>query len=78
MGTIKESRRISARLRPSLLDDLELLAAISWSCREVEKVYPDLQIEQQLDVAEDEVPDMLKTVIYRVLQEAMNTVVKHS
>lgn len=71
-GTIKESRRISARLRPSLLDVLGLLATISWSCREIEKVYPDLQIEQQLDVADDEVPEMLKTVIYRVLQEAMN------
>lgn len=76
--TINESRRISARLRPSLLDDIGLLATISWFCREFEKVHPEMQIEQQLGVAEDEVPEMLKTVIYRVLQEAMNNAVKHS
>ncbi|UCD80334.1 MAG: hypothetical protein JSW26_02555 [Desulfobacterales bacterium] len=75
---IKESRRISAHLRPSLLDDLGLLATISWLCREFEQLHPNLQIEQQLDVTEDEIPEMLKVVVYRVLQEAMNNVVKHS
>jgi signal transduction histidine kinase len=75
---ISESRRISVNLRPSLLDDLGLLATLSWFCREFGKLYPDLEIEQQLDVAEDEIPEMLKVVIYRVLQEAMNNVAKHS
>ena len=75
---INESRRISANLRPSLLDDLGLLATLSWFCREFEKLHPHIQIEKQLDVAEDEIPEMLKVVIYRVLQEAMNNVAKHS
>jgi len=75
---ISESRRISANLRPSLLDDLGLLATLSWFCREFEKLHPDIQIEKQLDVEEDEIPEMLKVVIYRVLQEAMNNVAKHS
>jgi signal transduction histidine kinase len=75
---ISESRRISANLRPSLLDDLGLLATLSWFCREFEKLYPDIQIEKQLDVEEDEIPEVLKVVIYRVLQEAMNNVAKHS
>ncbi|MEJ2100595.1 MAG: response regulator [Desulfobacterales bacterium] len=76
--TIKESRRISVHLRPSLLDDLGLLSTISWYCREFEQMHPALQIEQQVDVAEDEIPEMLKVVIYRVLQEAMNNAAKHS
>jgi len=75
---ISESRRISVNLRPSLLDDLGLLATLSWFCREFEKVHPDLQIEQELDVDEDDIPEMSKVVIYRVLQEAMNNVAKHS
>ena len=75
---INESRRISVNLRPSLLDDLGLLATLSWFCREFGKLYPDIQIEKQLDVAEDEIPEMLKVVVYRVLQEAMNNVAKHS
>ena len=76
--TIEESRRISARLRPSLLDDLGLLATISWFCREFEKLHPHIQTEQQLEVAEDEIPEMLKVVVYRILQEAMSNAAKHS
>jgi signal transduction histidine kinase len=76
--TIKESRMISAHLRPSLLDDLGLLATISWFCREFEEFHPRLKIEQQLDVSEGEVPPMLKIVVYRILQEAMNNAAKHS
>jgi len=76
--TIKETRRISAHLRPSLLDDIGLLATISWFCREFEKLHPEMQIDQQLNVAENAVPEMLKVVIYRVLQEALNNVGKHS
>jgi signal transduction histidine kinase len=41
-------------------------------------LHTGLQIEQQLDIAEDEIPQKLKAVIYRVLQEAMNNVAKHS
>jgi signal transduction histidine kinase len=41
-------------------------------------VYPDIQIEQQLNVSEDEIPEILKVVIYRILQEAMNNIAKHS
>jgi PAS domain S-box-containing protein len=76
--TIKETRRISASLRPSLLDDMGLLTTISWFCREFDQLHPGLQIEQQLNVAEEDVPDNLKVVIYRILQEAMNNVTKHS
>jgi signal transduction histidine kinase len=61
-----------------LLDDLGLLATVSWFCREFEKVHLDMQIEQKLDVAEDEIPEVAKVVIYRVLQEAMNNAAKHS
>lgn len=75
---IKESRRIAFHLRPSMLDDLGLLPAMSWLCREFEQLHPDVKVEQQLDISEDEIPEKLKVVIYRVLQEAMNNVAKHS
>ena len=76
--TIKESRRISAHLRPSLLDDLGLLATISWFCSESEKLNPALKFDRQMEVSEHDVPEVLKVVVYRVLQEAVNNVTKHS
>lgn len=75
---IEEVRRIEIDLRPPSLDDLGILATISWFCREFQTIYSGIGIEKQISIQEDEVPDHLKTVIYRVLQEALNNVAKHS
>jgi len=75
---IEEVRRICMDLRPSILDDLGILATISWFCREFHTIYSGIEIETQISVQEDEVPGVLKTAIYRVLQEACNNIAKHS
>jgi signal transduction histidine kinase len=77
-NAIEEVRRIQSDLRPPILDDLGILATISWFCREYQGIYGSIRVQRQLEVEEDEVPLPLKTVIYRVLQEAMNNVAKHS
>jgi PAS domain S-box-containing protein len=77
-GTIEEARRIQMSLRPSILDDLGILATINWFCRQYESIYPSIRIEKEIDIKEHEVPDSLRIVIYRVLQEAMNNIAKHS
>jgi signal transduction histidine kinase len=74
----EEARRIHTDLRPSLLDDLGITATVSWFCRECEKLYSGLRIEKHFDIEEKEVPEPLKIVIFRVLQEAVNNVAKHS
>jgi signal transduction histidine kinase/HAMP domain-containing protein len=74
----EEVRQIHTNLRPSLLDDLGIMSTISWFCRELEKVYSGIKIEKEMDMEEKEVPEPLKIVIFRVLQEALNNVVKHS
>jgi signal transduction histidine kinase len=76
--TIRETRRISAHLRPSMLDDLGLFPTINWFCREFEKIYPEIRILRKLEIQEDDIAEPMKVVIYRVLQEAMNNVAKHS
>ncbi len=75
---VEEVRRIQRNLRPPTLDDLGLLATISWFCREFEGVYSDIRIERSIDLEEMDVPDPLKIVIYRVMQEALNNAAKHS
>ena len=75
---IEETRRISARLRPSMLDDLGLFPTIDWFCREFEKQYPAVRVIHQPEIEEDDVAEPFKVVIYRILQEAMNNVAKHS
>jgi PAS domain S-box-containing protein len=76
--SIEEIRRMQANLRPSILDDLGILPAISWFCREYQTTYPHIRVEKQIEVEEQNIPDSLRTVTYRILQEAMNNVAKHS
>ena len=75
--TIEEAHRISSNLRPSALDDMGLLAAVRSSCRELKELYERIQIETEIGIQEEDVQEPLKIVIYRVLQEALNNVVKH-
>jgi signal transduction histidine kinase len=75
---LEETRRIQMNLRPALLDDLGILATISWFCREFQKVHPAIRVETKIDVQEDDIPNPVRTVIYRVLQEALNNITKHS
>jgi signal transduction histidine kinase/FixJ family two-component response regulator len=74
---IDETRRIINNLRPSTLDDLGLLPTLSWLCREYEKVYTHIRVEKSIEIGEADVPEILKTVIFRVLQEALNNFAKH-
>ena len=78
IDTIKETKRISAKLRPSTLDDLGLLPTISWYTRTFGESYGKVRVIQQIALAEQDIPDPLKITIYRVLQEALNNVGKHS
>ncbi|MGD0626155.1 MAG: PAS domain S-box protein [Thermodesulfobacteriota bacterium] len=76
--SVREIRRIQTDLRPSILDDLGILATISWFCREYQTTYSSIRIEKQIGIHEQEVPESLKMVIYRIMQEALNNISKHS
>jgi len=76
--TIEEVRRMQMDLRPSTLDDLGILATLGWFCREYQKIYSHIHIEQEIGLQETEVSIPLKVVLYRLTQEAMNNIAKHS
>jgi signal transduction histidine kinase len=75
---IEECKRIQMDLRPPILDDLGLLAALSWFFRRFQTIYSEIRVEQETTIEESEIPHSLKIVIYRIFQEAMNNVAKHS
>lgn len=75
---IEECRRMQSNLRPSTLDDLGILPTLDWYCREFQKIYPHIRVEKEIEISEEEVLDSLKTVIYRISQEAVNNIAKHS
>ena len=74
----EEVRRIHTDLRPSLLDDLGIVATIAWFCREFERLFSRTRIVKRVDIKEENVPEPLKIVIFRVLQEALNNISKYA
>jgi signal transduction histidine kinase len=74
---IDETRRIMADLRPSMLDDLGLLPALNWYCREFGNRYPQIRIEKDFETTEEQIPKSLRTTVFRISQEAFNNAVKH-
>ena len=76
--TIKETKRISAALRPTTLDDLGLLATIDWFIREFATFYKNIEVTHDIAIQESELSDAMKIVIYRILQESFNNAAKHA
>jgi len=74
---IQEVRRISHDLRPSLLDDLGLTSALKSLLDEYEE-RTGIAVETELDFPKERLPEDIEITLYRVVQEALCNVEKHS
>jgi signal transduction histidine kinase len=70
-------RNLSLLLRPSMLDDLGLTPALKWQAREVAR-RTGVKIKVHAEDAADDLPDEYRTCIFRVVQEALHNVTRHS
>lgn len=73
-----EIRRIISDLRPSMLDDLGILPTIGWFIRQFQAIYSHIHIQKKIAINEQDVPECLKIVIFRVMQETFHNAAKHS
>jgi signal transduction histidine kinase len=76
-GTIQSVQRISSELRPSVLDDLGLAAAIEWQTREFEK-RSGLDCHVQLPIGEIATSPSQATALFRIFQETLTNVARHA
>jgi signal transduction histidine kinase len=70
-------RRISTELRPSVLDDLGLDAAVEWQAQEFSR-QTDIPSEVRLHVDRATLPPAVAIALFRILQEALTNVVRHA
>jgi signal transduction histidine kinase len=77
-GAVEHVRNIYTQLRPSLLDDLGILATISWFCREFRNANQEIIVDKEFAVSEEEISGNLRLVIFRIVQEAMDNIAAHS
>jgi signal transduction histidine kinase len=65
-------------LRPSMLDDLGIVATLEWFCREYQETWPEIELCKVVNIKEADLDDALKVVIFRIMQEALNNISKHA
>jgi PAS domain S-box-containing protein len=75
--TIKTVRRISSELRPVMLDDFGLSPALEWQTSEFQKNTGIKAVFRNLSPEED-LEKNLATNIFRVYQEALTNIARHS
>jgi signal transduction histidine kinase len=76
-GALQTVRDISQLLHPALLDDLGLAAAIDWQARAFEARH-GIRAEVQQDGTAQRLPREVELAAYRIVQEALTNVAKHS
>lgn len=76
--SISEVRRIYTDLRPPVLDEMGILMTINWFCRQYQTIYPGIRVEWHSELDEAQIPQMLKIVIFRIVQEAFHNIARHS
>ena len=77
--TVASTRRISADLRPLMLDDLGLADAAGWLVQEFAK-RSGIRCESRIEDAEalQAAPKTVSTAIYRALQESLTNIGRHA
>lgn len=75
--TTKRIRDVMADLRPSVLDDYGLVAALRWHGKMLASK-ADITITVDGDTAELLLPSTKETALFRIAQEALTNVVKHA
>ncbi len=75
--TLRIVRNIAMLLRPSMLDDLGLTPALAWLVKDMSRA-SGIDIQSEVDPSADMLPEELRTCAYRVIQEALTNVCRHS
>jgi two-component system sensor histidine kinase UhpB len=75
--TIKTVRKISTELRPGLLDDLGLIAAIEWQCSEFQK-RNGIKCQFNTKLEDADFGTTLSTEVFRIVQETLTNILRHA
>ncbi|RUO36969.1 two-component sensor histidine kinase [Aliidiomarina shirensis] len=73
---LADVRQLSRLMRPRILDDLGLAAALSWLVRSLCEHEP-VEIDVQIDI-QDEPENHLAILVFRIAQEALTNAVRHA
>src|ERR1044071_3667779 len=76
-GTLSAVRRIATELRPSVLDQLGLAAALEWQGHDFE-ARTGIEVTMALCPDECAIPEHLASSVFRIFQESLTNVARHA
>lgn len=77
--TLEDTRSLSRLLRPQILDDLGLIAALRWLARSSGEAGAfEVEVECDRDVLPEGVDGDIATFVFRIAQEAFSNIVRHA
>jgi signal transduction histidine kinase len=76
-GSLAMIRNMARLLRPTMLDDLGLAAALEGLAREISRS-TGVRVDVQAAGPSEELPDEHKICLFRIVQEALNNVCRHA
>ena len=75
--TLQGIRRFSQDLRPSIIDDLGLLPAVTWLVKQKSEE-SGIDIELKINGKEQRLLPEVELILFRIVQEALNNMTKHA
>lgn len=75
--TIRLVREIATELRPAVLDDLGLVAAIEWHVADFKR-RTGIELALSTTLVDDDLHRDLTTALFRILQEALTNIIRHA
>jgi signal transduction histidine kinase len=75
--SLRELQRIISDLRPAHLDDLGLGAAVRWYAGRLEEL-TSLTVHVEIQGEERTLDEAVRITIFRLIQEALNNIIKHA
>lgn len=76
-GLIQQVRALSLDLRPSVLDDLGLAAALAWYSERLQQ-RTGLSVTFTDTLGQMEIPPLVATTCFRIAQESLTNVIRHA
>jgi signal transduction histidine kinase len=76
-STVQVVRRIATGMRPEILDDMGLVAAIGWQAKEFQKRM-GLRCRVELPAAPAATGSALSTAVFRIFQEVLTNISRHA
>ncbi len=76
-GSLNTVRRLSSDLRPGILDDMGLEAAVEWYASEIER-RSGLECVTLINLPKKRLVSHIETGAYRIIQEALTNIVRHA